>query len=251
MTLEPIDILGVQVHPLTTPELNQWITDIIDRNGRAQVLNVNVHGLNLAHKHDWLRDSLNEAEIVFCDGAGIILGARILGEYIPERITYIEWIWPLAELAEKKGYSFYFLGAKPGIAQAAAEYLLERHPKLKFVGIQDGYFNKTAGHPENEATIQHINQAHPNFLVLGMGMPIQEQWLHDNWDRLDVNIGLTGGGIFDLLSGDLKRPPSWMNNHSLEWLGRLFIAPKKLWRRYLIGNPVFLARVMRERLRRL
>lgn len=248
MSLKPINILGVGVHPLTTVQLNEWIGTIIDRGGKEQVLNVNVHCINLAMDQPWLHDLLNQAEIVFCDGAGIILGARILGHQIPERITYADWLWTLAEYSVTKGYSFYFLGAKPGTARAAADRILDRIPDLKIIDVQDGYFDKTDGHPENEAIINSINQAHPNILVLGMGMPIQERWLRDNWDSLNVNIALTGGGIFDILSGELKRPPTWMNEHGLEWLGRLFIDPTRLWRRYLIGNPKFIARIFQARL---
>lgn len=250
MSSEVIDILGVPVHPLTVEELHEQIGAIIDRGERAQVLNVNVHCLNLAHEHPWLHETLNEADIVFCDGAGVILGARILGYHIPERITFADWMWQLAQFAVERGDTLYFLGARPGVAQAAAERLRQQYPALKIVGVQDGYFNKTAGHEENEAVVQHINQARPNILVLGMGMPLQEQWLRDNWERLDVNVALTGGATFDFISGELKRAPSWMNDHGMEWLGRLIIEPKRLWRRYIVGNPAFLLRVLRERLQR-
>lgn len=250
MSNDVINILGVPVHPLTVDELHEQIGAIIDRGERAQVLNVNVHCLNLAHEHPWLHETLNRAEIVFCDGAGVILGARILGHYIPERITYADWMWQLAQFADKRGDTLYFLGARPGVAHAAAERLQQQFPDLKIVGVQDGFFNKTPGHPENETVVRCINQARPNILVLGMGMPLQEQWLRDNWERLDVNIALTGGAAFDFVSGELKRAPDWMNNRGLEWLGRLMIEPKRLWRRYVVGNPLFLLRVLRERLKR-
>jgi len=243
----PIDILGVQVHPVTVDTLHQQIAGYIERKERALILNVNVHCLNLAYEHPWLRDYLNQAHIVFCDGVGVILGARLQGKNIPERITYADWVEHLAIFAIDRGYSLYFLGAKPGVAHAAADRLLEGYPDLKIVGIQDGFFNKTIGHSENEAVLQRINQIQPNILIVGMGMPLQEQWLRDNLDRLNVNIALTGGGIFDILSGELRRPPAWMNNHGLEWLGRLFIEPKRVWKRYIIGNPKFFIRVLRER----
>lgn len=244
-----INILGVQVHPLTMAELNERISDLIERNAHAQVLNVNVHCLNLAHKQPWLRDLLNHAEIVFCDGAGVILGARLLGQHIPERITYADWFWHLGELAETRGYSLYFLGAKPGIAQKAAEKMTERFPQLRIAGVRDGYFDKDPGSAENEAVIREINNLSPDILVLGMGMPLQERWLNDNWGRLDARIGLTGGAVFDYISGDLQRAPAWMTDNSMEWLGRLIIDPGRLWRRYLIGNPQFLFRVLKERLK--
>lgn len=244
----PINILGVQVHPLTVDQLHEELAQLIETDSHAEVLHVNVHGMNLSADNPWLRDYLNQAEIVFCDGAGIILGARILGQHIPERITYADWMWQLAEFAAARGYSFYFLGAKPGIAQTAADRMIKRFPELKIAGVRDGYFNKDNGHPDNEAVLTDINAVRPNILIVGMGMPMQERWLLDNWNRIDANIALTGGAVFDYISGDLKRAPAWMTNNGLEWLGRLLIEPRRLWQRYIVGNPVFLARVIRERL---
>ncbi len=243
-----INILGVQVHPLTVDQLHEELAQLIETDAHAEVLHVNVHGMNLSADNPWLRDYLNQAEIVFCDGAGIILGARILGQHIPERITYADWMWQLAEFAAARGYSFYFLGAKPGIAQTAADRMIAHFPELKIAGVRDGYFNKDNGHPDNEAVLADINAARPNILIVGMGMPMQERWLLDNWSRIDANIALTGGAVFDYISGDLKRAPAWMTNNGLEWLGRLLIEPRRLWQRYIVGNPVFLARVIRERL---
>ena len=245
----PIDILGVQVHPLTVDELHLQLANVIDRDGRARVLHVNVHGLNLAVEQAWMRDYLNEAEIVFCDGSGVILGARLLGRHIPQRITYADWMWQLAEFAVEHDYSLYFLGAKPGVAQAAADRLLAHFPTLKITGVQHGYFDRLRGSAENNAVIGHINEARPNILLVGMGMPLQEQWLCENWDCLNVNIALTGGAVFDYMSGELQRAPRWMTNHGLEWLGRLLIEPGRLWKRYLVGNPLFLGRVVQARMR--
>lgn len=243
-----IKLLGVQVHPLTVEQLHEELANLIDGGAHAEVLHVNVHGLNLATENPWMRDYLNRAEIVFCDGSGVIVGARILGEHIPQRITYADWMWQLGEFAAERGYTLYFLGAKPGVAQAAADRMVARFPELKIVGARDGYFDKSNGHPENEAVLGDINKHRPNILIVGMGMPLQEQWLRENWERIDANIALTGGAVFDYISGDLQRAPAWMTNNGLEWLGRLIIEPGRLWQRYVVGNPVFLARVLRVRI---
>ena len=250
-TLPPaIDILGVPVHPLTVDELHEQLADVIARGEQARVLHVNAHGLNLAVEHRWLRDYLNQVEIVFCDGVGVIVGARLLGHHIPERITYADWMWQLADFAARSDISLYCLGARPGVAQAAADRLTAHYPGLKIAGVQHGYFDRTLDHPENRAVIERINAARPNILLVGMGMPLQERWLCENWDCLNVNIALTGGAVFDYMSGELQRAPRWMTDNGLEWLGRLLIEPQRLWRRYLVGNPLFLGRVVRTRLSR-
>jgi N-acetylglucosaminyldiphosphoundecaprenol N-acetyl-beta-D-mannosaminyltransferase len=247
MISKTVEILGVTVHPYTVDELHREIKALIVNNAHELVLNVNVHCLNLAYEQSWLRDFLNSATINFCDGTGVVLGARILGKEIPQRITYADWTWQLAGFSDANEFTFFFLGAKPGIAEAAAARLQECYRGLKIVGIEHGYFDKSPNSPENQAVIRKINDVKPNILLLGFGMPLQERWLMENWDAIDANIALTGGAVFDYISGELRRAPKWVTNHGFEWLGRLVIEPKRLWRRYIVGNPLFLWRIMKHR----
>lgn len=242
------NILGVQVSPLTSKVLNECLANLIRSNQHRIVLYANAHGLNLCCGRPWLRHFFNKSEIVFCDGAGVMLGAWILGYHIPERITYADWMWNLAAFAAPREFTFYFLGAKPGVADRAAQRLITHHPDLRIVGVHHGYFDKTPGSVENEAVIREINDRHPNILVLGLGMPLQERWLLENWAAIEANVALTGGAVFDYLSGELRRAPRWMTDNCLEWLGRLIIEPRRLWKRYLIGNPLFVWRVLKQRL---
>ncbi len=243
---ERVSVLGVQVTPLGVPALHAHIGDCIQMGRKALVLHVNVHALNLAWERPWLRSFFNSADLVFCDGAGVILGARILGHRIPERITYADWMWQLAAFAEGHGFSLFLLGARPGIADKAAASLTARFPRLRIAGCHHGFFDKTRGSPGNEAVIRCINVASPDILIVGFGMPIQERWLMENWQRIDAKVLLTGGAVFDYVSGDLRRAPRWLTDHGLEWLGRLIIEPRRLWRRYILGNPKFLWRVIRQ-----
>ncbi|MGH3089720.1 MAG: WecB/TagA/CpsF family glycosyltransferase [Rubrobacteraceae bacterium] len=241
-----IDVLGVGVDPLTTGELHDRIRRSVRERERALVLNANVHCLNLAYRDSTLRNFLNGAEVVFCDGAGVMLAARILGESMPERITYADWAWSLSALADSEGFSLYFLGGKPGVAEKAAKRLREKHPDLKVVGTHHGYFDKTSA--ENESVIEKINVADPDILLLGMGMPTQELWLMENWGELDARVALTGGAVFDYVSGELRRGPRFLTDNGFEWMARLVIEPGRLWRRHLVGNPLFVFRVLRQRL---
>jgi|CXWK01.1.fsa_nt_gi N-acetylglucosaminyldiphosphoundecaprenol N-acetyl-beta-D-mannosaminyltransferase len=243
-----VHILGVRIHALTVPDLHQLFAATIDSHERALVLHVNAHGMNLAHDRPWLVDVLNQADLVYCDGGGVVLGARLLGQHLPGRITLADWLWELAGFAAQRGYSLFLLGARPGIAAKAADQLCQRFPDLKIAGTHHGYFDKTPGSAENEAVLQAIRDSKPDILLVGFGMPIQERWLHDNWPCLDTHVAIAGGAIFDFISGELKRAPTWMNDNGLEWLGRLLVEPNRLWQRYLLGNPLFLARVLRARL---
>ena len=247
---EPVNVLGVGVDPLTVEELHAEIGGCICGGERALVLNANAHCLNLAYDDAELKSFLNRARVVFCDGAGVVLAARILGGYIPGRITYADWIRRLAAFAASEGFSLYFLGARPGVAEKAAAKLTGRYPGLKISGIHHGYFDQTSGSPQNEAVLREINFAKPDILIVGFGMPLQERWLMRNWGSLDAGVALTGGAVFDYVSGEVRRGPRILTDNGFEWLARFLIEPGRLWRRYLVGNPLFLWRVLLQRLRR-
>jgi N-acetylglucosaminyldiphosphoundecaprenol N-acetyl-beta-D-mannosaminyltransferase len=243
-----VNVLGVGVDPLTVEDLNAEIARLVRMRRRGLVLNVNAHCLNLCYEDAALRAFFNGAQVVFCDGAGVMLAARVLGGRIPARITYADWAWRLAAFAAAEGFSLFFLGARPGVAQAAAERLKERHPNLKIAGCRHGYFDHSAGSPHSEAVVEEINAAAADILLVGLGMPLQERWLMENRHRLDVGAALTGGAVFYYVSGRLDRGPRLLTRNGFEWLARLLVEPRRLWRRYLVGNPLFLLRVLRQRL---
>jgi N-acetylglucosaminyldiphosphoundecaprenol N-acetyl-beta-D-mannosaminyltransferase len=244
--MQPVRVLDVPVHPVTLQQLHAYLGGVIDSEGRALVLHVNVHGLNIAVEQPSFRAFFERADLVFCDGAGVMLGARILGNVIPERVTYAAWVPHLATFCEQRGDSFFFLGGKPGVAARAAEALRKKHPALEIVGARDGYFDHAADSAGTEEVIAQINAAAPDILIVGLGMPLQEEWLTSVWPRLNVRIGLTGGAVFDYVSGDLRRGPPILTDHGMEWLARLIIEPRRLARRYLVGNPLFAYRIARS-----
>ena len=245
-----MNILGVGGDPVSVEELHAKILGLVCEERHALVLHVNVHALNLSYRDPALRSFFNAAPVVFSDGAGVVLAARILGEYLPERITYADWAWQLASFAEREDLSLFFLGARPGVAKKAAARLLARHPNLNIVGVHHGYFDHDPRAPENEAVLKEIHVSRPDILLVGFGMPRQERWLMQNWHRIDARVALTGGAVFDYVSEELRRGPRILTDNSFEWLARLLIEPKRLWRRYVIGNPLFLLRVLKQRLTR-
>jgi len=248
METKSTNILGVRVDYLRKTDIHNRIIEIIALNRKAIIGNVNVHAINLAFSDHYYKEIINSCEHVFCDGFGIMLGARILDHKIFERITYADWTWDLVNLCVVHDLTLYLLGGKPGIAEKAASRIFERFPDIRILGFHHGYFDKTHEGAENQDVINEINSLNPNILIVGMGMPVQEYWLRENIDSLEINVALTGGAVFDYISGELKRAPVWMTRNGLEWLGRLFIEPKRLWKRYLVGNPIFLWRVFLQRL---
>lgn len=243
-----VNVLGVGVDPVTTGELDAEVARLVRRGGGI-VLNVNAHCLNLCREDRDLREFFATADVVFCDGVGVRLAAAMLGRWLPARITYADWLPRLAALAEEQRFSFFFLGARPGVAEEARYRLLDEYPGLEIHGVRHGYFDHRAGSPENEAIVDEISAARPDILLVGLGMPLQERWLMENRNRLDFGVALTGGAVFDYASGRLLRGPRLLTDNGFEWLARVLVEPRRLWRRYLLGNPLFLARVLRQRWR--
>lgn len=202
----------------------------------------NVHVLNAAFGDVELRRFLNSVDVCYCDGSGVGLGARLLGGTLPKRMTGADWIWDLAAHAEGR-YRLFWMGSEVGVTQAAALALQARHPRLEIVA--DHGFHAKEG-PENDALIARINASGAHILLVGMGTPVQERWVAQNRARLTVPVVWVLGATADFVSGRVSRGPAFLFNNQ-EWLARLLIDPKRLWRRYLVGNPVFLLRVLKQR----
>ncbi len=242
------EILGMKVQSHSQEEINEAIGRIVRAEGHVVIPNINIQFANLAQRLPWLREFFNSAPINFCDGVGIQLGARLLGCRIKERFTPPDWFDSLAEYCRAAGISLYFLGGRPGIAAGAAEVLVSRFPGLVIAGVHHGYFNKNRQSSENARVVAAINRCRPDILLVAFGMPLQEEWLAQNWEHIDAHVALTGGAVFDYISGRVRRPPAWLRRCGCEWLGRLLVEPRRLWKRYLIGNPLFLLRIVRSRL---
>ena len=240
-----IEILGVPVQVLTWPVLQEEIVCRLANGTRSTVMYANIHVVNTAQRVPALRAALRDADIVYCDGDGVRLGARILGQRLPERITGAEFIWDLARTLAEHDASIYWVGGAPGIARGALERLAERTPALRVAGSHDGFFAKQGS--ENDEVIARINTADPSVLIVGMGTPIQEEWVVANRARIAAPIVWCIGATADFITGAQVRAPAIMAKTGFEWLHRLAQDPKRMFGRYVIGNPLFLSRILRAR----
>jgi N-acetylglucosaminyldiphosphoundecaprenol N-acetyl-beta-D-mannosaminyltransferase len=246
--MNSVHIFGVRVSNITVSEIIQLVDQTISSKDRAIITHVHVMGLNIAYEQEWFRSFLNASALVYCDGMGVKLGAMILSEPSLHRITMADWISKFAEHCQARGFSWFFLGNSPGASEAAAQLLSEQYPDLRIVGSFHGYFNKMSDHPDNAKVLELIKRTNPDILFVGLGMPTQEEWLLNNWSRLSTPIAITCGGVFDVLSGKNPRGPVWMHQFYLEWLARLIKSPKRYWKRYIVGNPLFLWRIIKQRM---
>ena len=237
-----VNVLGVGVDPVDRAAMLRRVDAMVDdhaRDGRSRVVAyANVHVVNAAQHDSELRAFLAASDLCYCDGNGVVLGARALGHALPGRMTGADWIWDLAALCEGRR-KLWWLGGKPGVTEAAAVALRARHPRL-VVDTDHGF------HDDYAPGVSQINAAKPAILLVGMGTPIQERWVATHLPGLRVPVVWVTGATADFVSGTVSRGPAWLHRDH-EWLARLVTEPRRLWRRYLVGNATFAARVGRER----
>ena len=238
-------IVDVPIHPIGVVALMSWIHATVDARRRGVVMYANAHNITLAQENPLYKKVLQDASLVFCDGVGVQWASRLWGTSLPERMTMPDWIVPLMEMAEQQGWHLFFLGGEVGVSDQAATNLVTRYPGLK-ITTYHGFFDKEGA--ENQAVLTQINKAQPTLLLVGMGPPRQEFWIHANQSHHCTAVTLAVGNLFDYLAGEQKRGPQWLTTRGGEWLWRLTREPQRLWRRYLLGNPRFLFYVIRYRL---
>jgi exopolysaccharide biosynthesis WecB/TagA/CpsF family protein len=202
--------------------------------------------LNLAASDAAYRQVLSGASIVLNDGAGIALAARINGDRFPANLNGSDFNPEILGLAARNGWPVFFLGAKPGVAERAAAAMRERYPALQVAGCRDGYWAP----PETPAVVETVRASGATVVMTAMGNPLQEKWLAEHLPATGARLGVGVGAFFDFAAGEVARAPAWMNKWGVEWMFRLAQEPRRLWRRYVVGNPVFLVRVLIARLAR-
>lgn len=242
-----VRVLGVRVDRVGRAALEESIISSA-RNGECKVYSyVNIHAINIAQSDLRFREIVNGSAVTYCDGEGVRLGARLLGTSLPPRTVLTFWVWDLCRLLEEKGLSVYFLGGTQDVVRAAVDTLQKVCPALSIKGWHHGYFEKDG--EESRRVVEEINRVRPDVLFVSFGMPAQEYWIENNRQALHAGVILPAGSMIDYVAGARKTAPAWMANNGLEWLYRLVREPRRLWRRYLIGNPLFLMRVLFQRIR--
>lgn len=246
-TLDEINLLNTRFHKLTVRQLIDYIVTSAQLERKTIVGNVNVRAMNFAYELSWYRDFLNQADLVFCDGFGVLLAAKTFGYSVTSenRMTAPDYIEDLALACEKQNVSIFLLAGKPGVVDKAITQLKAIAPNLHVSG-HHGYFEKSG--EENDTVIHKINEFKPGILYVGFGMPLQERWILDNLNKIETNVFLPLGACLDFYTNTVYRGPRWITERGFEWLTRLIIEPSRLWQRYVIGNPLFFYRVLKQRI---
>ena len=244
--LPTFSVLGVRIHHMTRQAAIAKLEEIIRcRDARtAAVFFANAHALNLAASDPAYRETLNSADFVFPDGTGVRWAARLQGVRVVENMPGTDFVPEMFLATADRGHSYFLLGADEETVAAAADYAQKTFPGWRLTGSHHGYL---ADATLDAAVVDRINTARPDVLLVGMGNPRQEHWIADHQSQLQVPLVFGVGGLFDFWAGNVSRSPAWLRRMGHEWLWRLFQAPGQKARRYLVGNPLFLARILRER----
>jgi N-acetylglucosaminyldiphosphoundecaprenol N-acetyl-beta-D-mannosaminyltransferase len=232
---EVASFLGVPVHLLTMDQTLARVEDAMREKRKILHVALNVAKFVKLRRDEELRADVFGADLVGVDGAGIILGARLFGIHVPERVAGVDLMHNILALCAEQGYRPYLLGARPEVLETALNKLRQRHPNIEIAGSHHGYFK-----PEQEAEIiEAIRAAQPDCLFVGMPTPRKERFMACHRAALEVPFVMGVGGGIDILAGHVRRAPDFWQRNGMEWLYRIVQEPRRMWWRYLSTNLLY------------
>ena len=237
-------ISGIRLLNLSMASLLDAMLAALQKGARARIAFVNPDCVNIAAQNSAYRRSLDACDWVCADGIGMKVAGSMLGRPIRQNLNGTDLFPRLCAALSASGHSLYLLGSRPGVAEAALLWAMQRYPNLKIVGTRSGYFSSW----EESDVLEKIRATGADVLLVGMGAPRQELWLQKNLEASGATIGMGVGGLFDFYSGRIPRAPMWLRELGGEWIYRLLQEPGRMWRRYLLGNWIFLFRIVGEKL---
>ena len=233
-------VLDVPFFSGTINEALEKIDSFVQSKSAHHIAFINAHCLNIAYKNKEYKQILKECSIVFADGIGAKIGAKMLGYKVEENVNGTD-MFPL--LAERP-YRIYLFGGAPGVAEKALANAKNLNGKAEFVGCADGFFKSKS----EDEIFAELAELKVDILLVALGVPKQEEWIHRNFNNLPGCVAIGVGGLLDFVSERIPRAPLWMRKLNIEWCFRLYCEPIRLFKRYIIGNPLFIARVFQSKL---
>lgn len=233
---EKVNIMGVKVDNITMDKAVGQAAELIKEGGFHCVFTPNPEIIWNARKDSELNTILNNADLLLPDGIGVIMASKIKKHPIPERVCGYDFT---RRLLNVKGLSFFLFGAKPGVAERAAQKLKEENPDVHIAGTRNGYFSEEK---DTDDIIKEINDSGADVLIVCLGVPKQERWIYRNRKKLKPSLCVGVGGTLDVIAGDVKRAPDIFIKLNLEWLYRMIKQPSRLKRNWVL--PAFILNVL-------
>lgn len=241
-----IDFLGVPVDALTMQETINKIDEAIQTNTQINHVVINAGKVVSMNTDKQLFESVVTCDLINADGQGIVWAARFLGEYLPGRVAGIDLMQELVKLAHMRKYQCFFFGAKEEVVKKVVDIYTQKYCPDVVAGYQNGYFTKE----EEPVIAKQIANSGAQLLFVALNSPKKENFLYEYKHVLrKVNFTMGVGGTFDIIAGVTKRAPNWMQKIGMEWFYRFVQEPRRMWRRYLIGNLQFIWLVFKEKIK--
>jgi len=242
-------LLGTRVNALRREDLDALVEQHVESKQKVLIANHNLHSLYVMQKDERMRGFYDKATYTHIDGMSLIALGRLAG--IPlnkrHRTGYMDWLPHLLKLAWQRKWTVYFLGSTPEVLEKALSKMQKQWPGISVRG-HDGYFDKRRGSLEGQRVLAQIRDVKANIVMVGMGMPVQERWIVENFSEIDTQVVLHCGGMLNFYSGELSTPPRWLGQLGLEWFYRLCTEPTRLWKRYLLEPLLLLGMLSGRRL---
>jgi N-acetylglucosaminyldiphosphoundecaprenol N-acetyl-beta-D-mannosaminyltransferase len=236
-----VDVLGIPVDNLNMEEALQYILHAAHGDVPQQLCFVNTDCVNKSINDREYRDILRRSDLILADGIGIRLAGKITSREIRQNVNGTDLFPLLCQRLKGSDLGLFLLGARPEVVEDFSNWIKKTHPGVPIRGCRDGYFDPS----QEEALLGEIRDSGARILLVAFGSPLQDRWIAKHLSGLgSVRVAMGVGGLFDFYSGRIPRAPQWMRELSLEWAYRLYQEPARMWRRYLVGNVVFLTRVI-------
>lgn len=236
-------ILNTYINAISMDETVAEVEDIIKKRIPTQHVVINASKVNLMQEDKELRKIVNSCPLINADGASIVWAAKKLGVPLKERVTGIDLFIKLVELAYEKEYKIYLFGAQEEVIVKVKKIFEEKYPNLQIVGYRNGYFTET----DEPEIVKNMAESRADMMFVAFSSPKKEYWVNKYLQQLNIPFVMGVGGSFDVVAGVTDRAPIWMQNHGLEWFYRFIQEPRRMWKRYIIGNTKFVALTYRTK----
>lgn len=238
-----VTILNTLIDVLTMKETVDLVEQYVNTNTPLHLMGVNADKINEINNNERMKQIVNSCGIINADGASVIMASKYLNKPLPERVAGIDLMQELVALSAKNNYSIYLLGANQEVVEKTAEVLKEKYSELNIVGIHNGYFKEH----EWSKIYEEINKVNPDIVFVGITSPIKEYLIEFLQSKGSESVYMGVGGSFDVISGNIPRAPMWMQKCNLEWLFRVIQEPRRLFKRYFVGNMTFIKALYKEK----
>ena len=243
-----VRVMDIYIDQVTNADVLSIVDSYINSRVPNQIITANVDFCMIARKNTEFREVVNSASLCVADGMPLVWASRLLGAPLPERINGTNLVYALCKEGQSKGYRFFLLGAEESVCTRASEILERDYPGIVIAGHYSPSFG-VLSFEENAQIINIIRRTSPDILLVAMGTPKGQNWISDNLEVCRVPVAMVIGGALDFVAGKYRRAPEWMQQHGFEWLFRLCVDFRRLWRRYLLQDMPFLPQIFLQMLR--